>query len=61
MLQENKLDESFPDAQFKIQGFMLHRLDHRNNAGGLIMYVRGDLPQKRIRATVILGELKCFQ
>ena len=39
----------FPDAQFNIQGFMLHRLlvDHRNNGGGLIMYVRGDLPQKQ--------------
>ena len=47
MLQETKLDESFPDAQFNIQGFMLHRLDHKNNAGRLIMYVRGDLPQKR--------------
>ena len=42
MLQETKLDESFLDAQFNIQGFMLHRLDHRNNAEGLIMYVRGD-------------------
>ena len=67
LLQETKLDESFPDAQFNIQGFMLHRLDHRNNAGWLIMYVRGDLPQKRIdidlyrsTANSDIGRIKMF-
>ena len=47
MLQETKLDDTFPDAQFAIQGFMLHRVDFKCNSGGLITYARGDLPQKR--------------
>ena len=40
MLQETKLDDSFPNAQFNIDGYVMHRLDHKSNSGGIMhMYV----------------------
>ena len=42
MLQETKLDDSFPKAQFN-----MNRLDHKSNSGGIIAYVRSDIPQKK--------------
>ena len=47
MLQETKLDDSFPNSQFHLQGYDLYRADHKHNSGGLMTYVRNDLPQKR--------------
>ena len=46
-LQETKLDNSFPMAQFFVQGYRLHRKDHQKNSGGLLMLIRDDLPQCR--------------
>ena len=39
MLQETKLDDSFPNAQFNIDGYVMHRLDHKSKSGGIIVYV----------------------
>ena len=36
-LQETKLDDSFSNAQFNIHGYVIHRLDHKSNAGGIIV------------------------
>ena len=47
MLQETKLDDSFPDAQFNIDGYVMHRLDHKSNSGGIIAYVRSDILLKK--------------
>ncbi len=44
MLQETKLDDSFPEGQFVTDGFRLYRKDVTSNAGGIMMYVRSDLP-----------------
>ena len=46
-IQETKLDDSFPDSQFSVLGYQLHRKDHRSNSGGLMMLIRDDLPQQR--------------
>ncbi len=47
MVQESKLDESFPSSQFSVSGFNSYRKDMSDNAGGLLMYVCGDLPRRR--------------
>ena len=31
----------------------MHRLDHKTNSGGIIAYVRSDIPQKKIDLYVI--------
>ena len=46
-LGETKLDESFPTAQFYITNFVLHRKDRNAHGGGVITYIRSDLPNRR--------------
>ena len=48
MRQETKLDDSFPNAQFNIHCYVIHRLDHKSNSGEIIAYVRSDIPQKKV-------------
>ena len=48
-IQETKLDASFPDQQFKCDGFRCYRKDYTSNAGGIMLYVRNDLAQRRRR------------
>ena len=46
-LSETKLDESFPTAQFHITNFVFHRKDRNTHGGGVITYIRSDLPHRR--------------
>ena len=47
MLTETKLDDTFPLGQFYVEGFtMPYRLDSNRNGGGVIIYVREDIPSK---------------
>ena len=45
VLTETKLDASLPPAQFCINGFSTpYRLDRDRNGGGILLYVREDIP-----------------
>ena len=46
-IDETKLDSSFPSAQFSVEDFTLHRQDLTALSGGLIVYIRSDLPHRR--------------
>ena len=47
MVSETKLDDSFPEAQFLIEGFHSpFRFDRNINGGGIMLYVREDIPTK---------------
>ena len=49
MISEAKLDESFPTSQFMINGFSpSFRLDRNDEAGGIILYIREDIPSSLI-------------
>ena len=49
MVAETKLDKSFPQGQFKISGFSRpFRLDRNSNGGGIMLFVREDIPAKLI-------------
>ena len=42
---ETKIDNSFPEAQFYLPGYrMPYRLDVSNVSGGLLVYVKEDIP-----------------
>ena len=46
---ETKLDDTFPDSQFFIEGYSTpFRLDRNRNGGGVIIYVREDIPCKKL-------------
>ena len=49
MISESKLDDSFPDSQFLIEGFgKPFRLDRNRNGGGIMWFIRSDIPAKVI-------------
>ena len=45
---ETKLDSSFPNAQFSAPDYTIYRQDFTSSSGGLLAYVRSDLPQRRL-------------
>ena len=49
LITETKLDSSFPITQFLIEGFSPpYRLDRDSYGGGLLLYIREDIPSKAI-------------
>ena len=47
-IAETKLDDTFPNAQFHIDGNRLFRKDRNQHGGGLLAYVRADIPCRQI-------------
>ena len=49
LVVETKLDATFPESQFVIEGYPApHRLDRNRNGGGILIYVREDIPSKKL-------------
>ena len=49
VIGESKLDDSYPNSQFLIDGFSEpFRLDRNVNGGGLLIYIRDDIPCKQL-------------
>ena len=48
-VSESKIDPSFPNGQFHVHGFTLHRQDNTSMSGGLMVYIRSDIPHRRLR------------
>ena len=49
VFQETKLDSTFPEDQFIIDGYSPpYRLDRNKHGGGVIIYVREDIPSKKL-------------
>ena len=50
VLVETKVDVSFPEAQFIIEGYSIpYRFDRNRNGGGVMIYVREDIPSKKLK------------
>ena len=50
LLSETKLNDSFPSAKFMLKNFGIpYRLDRNSNGGGLLLYVREDIPSKFLK------------
>ena len=49
MILETKIDNSFSICQFQIKGFCdLFRMNRNIHGGGILFYVRKDIPAKRL-------------
>ena len=47
VITETKLDETYTNSQFKIDGFSSpYRLDRNREGGGIIVFIREDIPSK---------------
>ena len=56
---ETKLDDSFPKPQFCVDGFSIsYRLDRNRNEGGLMIYVRQDIPSKMLTKNNLPGDIE---
>ena len=42
------VDESFPNSQFNVEGYTIHRQDKSASSGGLILYIRADIAHRRM-------------
>ena len=57
LISETKLDKSFPPAQFIIKGYSdPYRLDRNNKGGGLLLYIREDIPSKLLKINLVSEE-----
>ena len=47
MISQTKLDNSFPESQFLIEGYSKpYRIDRNCHGGGIMLYVKADIPSK---------------
>ena len=46
-ISETKLDDTFPEGRFHVKNYIYYRKDRSSNGGGLMMYFRSDIPQRR--------------
>ena len=52
LISETKLDDSFPYAQFLLDGFSKpYRLDMCSNGGGILLYIRDDIPARLLSSS----------
>ena len=58
LLSETKINDSFPSAQFKMPGYTSpYRLDRTNNGGGILLYIREDIPSKLLDTANVINDI----
>ena len=55
VINDTKLDDSFPNAQFQINGYKCLRKDRNIFGGGLYLYINEDIPSKQIHTKLLEG------
>ena len=61
IISKTKLDSSFPNAQFYLKSYSEPcRLDSNSKGGGIILYVREDIPSKLINSSCIDHDKEYF-
>ena len=61
LLSETKLDDSFPTGQFSLNGCSKpYRLDRSSNGGGILLYVRDEIPSRLLTDYKIKDNLELF-
>ena len=61
MISETKIDDTFPESQFLIEGFSKpFRLDRTAKGGGILLYIREDIPCKYIKQITLNNSFERF-
>ena len=59
VITETKLDNSLPTSQFLVKGFAeLFRLDRNRNGGGVMIYIRDDIPSRLLSEHVFPSDIE---
>ena len=62
MISETKIDDSFPIANFLIDGFSQpYRIDRNSSGGGIMLYVREDIPSNLLKVESLPIDGFCFE
>jgi len=48
-LTETKIDSSYPNSQFKQDGYNMYRKDRAKGGGGVMAYISSNLPSKKLK------------
>ena len=59
-ISETKLDETFPLGQFQIDGYRSVRLDRDNHGGGILFFIRDDLPCKELKLHTLPNDIEAI-
>ena len=58
LLSDTEVNDSFPSAQFKMPDYTSpYRLDRTNNGGGLLLYIREDIPSKLLDTANVINDI----
>ena len=61
IITETKLDDTFPISQFQIEGYSTpYRIDRNHRGGGVIIYVREDIPSKLLTSYVFPTDIEAI-
>ena len=61
LISETKLDDSFTSNQFLLKGFSKPcRLDRSSNGGGLLLYIKEDIPSRVLNNFVMPQNMECM-
>ena len=59
IVSETKLDDSFPENQFTIEGYCSpFRYDRNSSGGGMIVFIREDIPCRELKKHIIPGNIE---
>ena len=63
LISESKIDSTFPNMQFKINGYKLFRRDRNRFGGGLMLYLNEEIPCKFLNNHPIVpnAEIICIE
>ena len=60
-IAETKLDNSFPEGQFILDGYKKpYRLDVSTSTGGLLTYVKSNLPSRQLTSVPVPCDIQCI-
>lgn len=57
-LSETKIDDSYPDSQFHLQGYSMYRRDRKKGGGGLMAYFSSMMPSKKLNIPTVYETLE---
>ena len=60
VISETKIDESFPVNQFLMEGYTTPTADRNSQGGGILIYVREDIPCRELKSHTLPGDTECI-
>ena len=55
LTSETKIDFSFPTAQFELEDYTTYRLDRNTIGGGILLYIREDIPPTLLNSKYVIN------